>query len=433
MEPSFAAARLQAGLVGNYHPTVLQTTRRNATAEWRNANGHRSSHVYSRRIRHRFPSQFSGGKSCWILLSNTRTRNITPAIFAMSDRDGEIVSIQGSSFLERAALWSVGLVTEVSNLVQSLGFTSSSDKTMSSSLAGVQAPHITPKPTRSEHAPGVYSQASSTPGPKRFPSNFWRQSPIPSLRQRNEVRPIHSEKSLDISAARSVIPTPKRFPSRFQRQSPIPSWERRKKERTLASNYHQPEVYASAAFTPAPTRFPSRFHRQSPISGLGVKKRDRSFGNSKTNAVSNTEQASGSNVDLIIKSKPKVSLPDRLPSLFVRLSPIDSHLKRASTSSSVSQTATVVSEILHELASPATKKSATRKKSSSLKETQVVMEHIEAEITVQTESTHDSDLASYKLPELKSIAKARGLKGYSKLRKSELLELLQSSGNINQQ
>jgi hypothetical protein len=61
------------------------------------------------------------------------------------------------------------------------------------------------------------------------------------------------------------------------------------------------------------------------------------------------------------------------------------------------------------------------------------MEHIEAEITVQTESTHDSDLASYKLPELKSIAKARGLKGYSKLRKSELLELLQSSGNINQQ
>jgi hypothetical protein len=353
--------------------------------------------------------------------------------FFLKSSSNLMTSEPGSSFLERAALWSVGLVTEVSNLVQSLGFTSSSDKTMSSSLAGVQAPHITPKPTRSEHAPGVYSQASSTPGPKRFPSNFWRQSPIPSLRQRNEVRPIHSEKSLDISAARSVIPTPKRFPSRFQRQSPIPSWERRKKERTLASNYHQPEVYASAAFTPAPTRFPSRFHRQSPISGLGVKKRDRSFGNSKTNAVSNTEQASGSNVDQIIKSKPKVSLPDRLPSLFVRLSPIDSHLKRASTSSSVSQTATVVSEILHELASPATKKSATRKKSSSLKETQVVMEHIEAEITVQTESTHDSDLASYKLPELKSIAKARGLKGYSKLRKSELLELLQSSGNINQQ
>jgi hypothetical protein len=61
------------------------------------------------------------------------------------------------------------------------------------------------------------------------------------------------------------------------------------------------------------------------------------------------------------------------------------------------------------------------------------MEHIEAEITVQTESTHVLELASYKLPELKSIAKARGLKGYSKLKKSELLELLQSSGNINQQ
>jgi hypothetical protein len=52
---------------------------------------------------------------------------------------------------------------------------------------------------------------------------------------------------------------------------------------------------------------------------------------------------------------------------------------------------------------------------------------------VQTESTQVLDLASYKLPELKSIAKARGLKGYSKLRKSELVELLQSSGNINQQ
>jgi hypothetical protein len=230
-----------------------------------------------------------------------------------------------------------------------------------------------------------------------------------------------------------VVPTPKRFPSRFQRQSPIPSWERRKKERTLAFNYHQPEVYASAAFTPAPTRFPSRFHRQSPISGLGVKKRDRSFGNSKTNAVSNTEQASGPNVDQIMKSKPKVSLPDRLPSLFVRLSPIDSRLKRANTSSSASQTATVVSEILHELTSQTTKKSPARKMSSSLKETQVVMEHIESEITVQTESTHVLDLASYKLPELKSIAKARGLKGYSKLKKSELLELLQSSGNINQQ
>jgi hypothetical protein len=72
MEPSFAAARLQAGLVGNYHPTVLQTTRRNATAEWRSVNGHRNSHICSRRIRHRFPSQFSGYKLSFISLKNRK-------------------------------------------------------------------------------------------------------------------------------------------------------------------------------------------------------------------------------------------------------------------------------------------------------------------------------------------------------------------------
>jgi len=34
------------------------------------------------------------------------------------------------------------------------------------------------------------------------------------------------------------------------------------------------------------------------------------------------------------------------------------------------------------------------------------------------------DLGSYKLPELRSLAKARGLKGYSKLKKGELVDLL---------
>jgi len=34
------------------------------------------------------------------------------------------------------------------------------------------------------------------------------------------------------------------------------------------------------------------------------------------------------------------------------------------------------------------------------------------------------DLGSFKLPELRSLAKARGLKGYSKLKKGELVDLL---------
>jgi hypothetical protein len=56
----------------------------------------------------------------------------------------------------------------------------------------------------------------------------------------------------------------------------------------------------------------------------------------------------------------------------------------------------------------------------------VSVEHFKAHISSENGSI-TQDLSSYKLAELRSLAKARGLKGYSKLKKGELLDLLNAS------
>lgn len=43
------------------------------------------------------------------------------------------------------------------------------------------------------------------------------------------------------------------------------------------------------------------------------------------------------------------------------------------------------------------------------------------------EETEKEEIETMKLAELKEVAKNKGLKGYSKLKKSEILELLRSS------
>ena len=45
----------------------------------------------------------------------------------------------------------------------------------------------------------------------------------------------------------------------------------------------------------------------------------------------------------------------------------------------------------------------------------------------ETQADTTQDLSSMKLAELRAVAKERGLKGYTSLRKAQLLELLQSS------
>ncbi|CAK9274666.1 unnamed protein product [Sphagnum jensenii] len=62
-------------------------------------------------------------------------------------------------------------------------------------------------------------------------------------------------------------------------------------------------------------------------------------------------------------------------------------------------------------------------------------ENVKVSVSVKHFGTHISsengsvtnDLSSYKLPELRSLAKSRGLKGYSKLKKGQLLDLLNAS------
>jgi hypothetical protein len=61
--------------------------------------------------------------------------------------------------------------------------------------------------------------------------------------------------------------------------------------------------------------------------------------------------------------------------------------------------------------------------------------NVKVSISVKHFGTHISsengsvthDLSSYKLPELRSLAKSRGLRGYSKLKKGQLLDLLNAS------
>lgn len=138
-------------------------------------------------------------------------------------------------------------------------------------------------------------------------------------------------------------------------------------------------------------------------------------------------------------------------SKFVKKSPIPQKRKQesASTSDSVPKLADefigpTEKNVVQEVASLVSEQAASTEREVSIQEkvdrgldfldekqdevktvirTEVTTEHVETEIVVQSGGTNE-DLTNYKLPELKNIAKARGLKGYSKLKKSELLDLL---------
>ena len=226
-----------------------------------------------------------------------------------------------------------------------------------------------------------------------------------------------------------------------------------------------------------PHRFPSSFHKMSPIPA--VRKKANSSKGAETGCQPQPQVADNKKVQTT--KKDKEWKPARLPSAFSKRSPIVKNRKVvtptkedvADVSSGGNEDYTSEEEVgTPELIKPATttrtvydpekdapfsptlreilghgkkndnikdevnpttsqRKStssigAPGKKKSSAKAPPPLETSKTAEIPIDNGSV-SKDLDSHKLPELRNLAKARGLKGYSKLKKSELVDLLKSS------
>ena len=260
---------------------------------------------------------------------------------------------------------------------------------------------------------------------KRWPSRFIKRSPIPLLHGR--LTNLKEDIADSLMEVFENGDKPMRWPSRFVKSSPIPP---------VRERYHKVEVKAADSTRllvnlDKPSRWPSKFAKKSPIPSLH-------------GSTSNLEEkAVNSTID--VRRKTTAFQSSRPKSKFARTSPI---VKMPH------HNADAVSKM--EILGDTNSVQSTRPTSVFIKKSPIVKVHHHAppEVDVEDESlkklskgkTPDNayankvsgilkqssdgrndnivDLDKCKLPELKSLAKTRGLKGYSKLRKAELLALL---------
>lgn len=223
---------------------------------------------------------------------------------------------------------------------------------------------------------GSTHNLTPTMRPPRQPSSFRKHSPIPASRKKASVskeaaatgQPQAEDKKTQKAKSPSKPARPQRPPSSFSKRSPIPKDRVSVPASTSKKKSHSPEV-PLAAETPT---------KQTPAKATPAK---AAFDSKKDSPFS----------------------PE--------LKEILSHGKETAEQQSEK------SETDAKTSSPAPAKKKPSKPASG-----------ETEFAQTAENGAVSeDLGSYKLPELRSLAKARGLKGYSKLKKGELVDLLASS------
>ncbi|XP_024363176.1 uncharacterized protein [Physcomitrium patens] len=195
---------------------------------------------------------------------------------------------------------------------------------------------------------------------------------------------------------------PQRHPSSFQKKSPIPAARSRRTaskaeadtaELVAAEDKETPVDSTVSSISARPERHASSFSRKSPI----PKNRERS-------SVSSSKRQSSAEATPVAKAPSK--------SKFTTRSPIsrNQNSSRATRSEKKKSHSSEVAPA--ELVSPSKTASA---------DTEV------AESEALEHGAVSKDLSSYKLSELRSMAKAKGLKGYSKLKKGELVKLIAAS------
>ena len=261
-------------------------------------------------------------------------------------------------------LW---LATEVPiSLMQLLGLAELADGSLFFSFGGSDQKRSGAKTSASPRVQSETKVSGSTP-PKRLPSSFRKHSPIPDSRKRATV-------SKDAAATAQ------------------PQGEEKTTQKAKSSS--QP------ARSPRPS---SSFSKRSPIP------KDR--GSVPASTSKKKSRAS--------EDPPAAETPAKAAFDFEKDSPFSPELKEILSHGK--ETAGQQSKDNGKSKTETKTSSAAKKKSSK-----PASEETEVAETVENGAV-SKDLGSFKLPELRSLAKARGLKGYSKLKKGELVDLLASS------
>ena len=220
--------------------------------------------------------------------------------------------------------------------------------------------------------------------PMRWPSRFVKSSPIPPVRERSHKVEVQAADSTGVLVN---VDKPSRWPSKFAKKSPIPSLH------GSTSNLEEKAVNSTIDVRRKTTAFQSsrpksKFARRSPIVKMP---------HHNAHAVSKMEILG--DINSVQSSRPK--------SVFIKKSPIVKVHHHAPPEADVEdESHTKLSKGKTPDDAYANKVSGVSKQSSDCLDDNIV------------------DLDKCKLPELKSLAKTRGLKGYSKLKKAELLALL---------
>lgn len=267
--------------------------------------------------------------------------------------------------------------------MQPLGLAELADGSLVFSFSGAQPPQSKKTASQPRAEQHIDVDAPTHRAPVRRPrstSQFQKRSPIPTSAGNKKGRPGHR-----VDKAAEVMPSvqeklqetvgstvkanlPPRFPSAFSKRSPIAP---KKQSSSVSSSEIVPEM------SPAPV-----------VNEHGASANAKSYGQepSKESPLSQDLQ----------------EIVGRGPEFLVDDGNSDNGLKSETHTS---------------------RGGNERQKNLKIS---VSVEHFEAHVSSGNGSI-TQDLSSYKLAELRSLAKARGLKGYSKLKKGELLDLLNAS------
>jgi len=257
-----------------------------------------------------------------------------------------------------------------------------------------QTPKLLAPPKLLLSSPQPKAQSASTHNlkalPKRYPSSFRKLSPIPASRKK--ASELKTEKEASPSAAAAAAAEDKKP-------------QKKEKAKNPSKSAAQPQRPASS------------FFKRSPIP------KDRVPTPISKNKNHETESASTPAVDPATDSP----FSPELKEILDRGKESEKSTKTASAGTPAKKKAAKVvvreeTQTVVEVAVTSSGADSGKKKTSSVaaesEETSVV------DVAAAENGAVSQDLGSYKLPELRSLAKARGLKGYSKLKKGELVDLL---------
>eukprot|EP00250_Pteridium_aquilinum_P006859 c16692_g1_i1 orf=80-1123(+) len=293
-----------------------------------------------------------------------------------------------------------------------------------------------------------------------------RLNSITSTRQRLPLSPpMCGHGDLEIVSVKGKLSTPRRLPSKFSKKLPIPVAAVRRRKRQGENSTKQGLAEATPPSVKETLKFSSRpkscFVKRSPIPvGTNVQSLLNETQSDKATAQDKSQLMPQRTKIVSLKAGPS----KRPPSTFVRKSPVPQtvrhHIKPLlpsanadalsddagdsavgiqgkSTVAEASRPKSIFSRRspivkVHERPSQVTTRKSSHKIPPSYKDSSNVDDDLVREAsgkspTISKNSPLDIvDLDKCKLAELKNVAKVKGLKGYSKLKKGELLNLLKN-------